>query len=136
MLVAGCTSPETKNDYVDTVNEIQRDVQESFAGATGNVPSSKQELVALLQEGETALTEAVSRLEEVAVPEEAEAGHPDLVAGIDDLRELFAKAAKDVESASGAAAFAAVNDLASEGTRIGREIDAAIDRINQDIGAE
>lgn len=134
--LAGCTTAGTKNDYVDTVNEIQLDAQAAFSGATGSVPDSKQELVSLLRDGEVALAEAVTKLEEVDVPSEAENGHPRLVAGIDKLRKLFGDTAADVESKSGAAAFAAVAPLGTKGTEIGAEVDAAIAQINKDIGAK
>ncbi len=51
-------------------------------------------MVEQLEAGEVALADAVTELESVEVPEEAQAGHPELVAGIDDLRALFEKTAK------------------------------------------
>ena len=135
-LVAGCSSADTKNDYVDTVNEIQASALDAFNQAASSTPENKQAMVEQLEAGESALAEAVSELESVEVPEEAQAGHPDLVAGIDDLRALFAKTAREVQKASGTEAFTAVTALASEGEVIGSRIDDAITRINRDLGAE
>lgn len=134
-LVAGCSSADTKNDYVDTVNEIQASALDAFNQAANSTPANKQAMVDQLEAGETALAEAVDELESVEVPEEAEAGHPKLVAGIDDLRALFAKTAKEVEAAQGTEAFSAVTALASEGQVIGTRIDEAISQINEDLGA-
>ena len=135
-LVTGCSSADTKNDYVDTVNEIQASALDAFNQAANSTPENKQAMVEQLEAGEAALAEAVAELESVEVPEEARAGHPDLVAGIDDLRALFAKTARDVQKASETEAFTAVSVLASEGGVIGARIDEAITRINRDLGAE
>ena len=135
-LVAGCSSADTKNDYVDTVNEIQSSALDAFNQAANSTPANKQAMVEQLESGEAALADAVSELEEVEVPEEAEEGHPKLIAGIDDLRALFARTAEDVQAASGTEAFTAVTALASEGAAIGTNIDQAITEINQDLGAE
>ena len=135
-LVAGCSSADTKNDYVDTVNEIQASALDAFNQAASSTPENKQAMVEQLEAGEAVLAEAVTELESVEVPEEAQAGHPDLVAGIDDLRALFATTAKEVQKASGTEAFTAVTALASEGEVIGSRIDGAITRINRDLGAE
>ena len=135
-LVAGCSSADTKNDYVDTVNDIQESALNAFNQAASSTPANKQAMVDQLEAGEAALADAVTELESVDVPDEAEAGHPELVAGIDDLRALFADTAKEVEAAQGAAAFTAVTALASEGQVIGTRIDEAIDQINSDLGAD
>lgn len=135
-LAAGCSSADTKNEYVDTVNEIQTNALDAFNQAANATPDTKQAMVNQLEAGEAALADAVTQLESVEVPEEAEAGHPDLVAGIDDLRKLFEKTAADVQAASGTDAFAAVSALASEGAVIGTQIDKAITQINNDLGAE
>jgi uncharacterized lipoprotein len=134
-LAAGCSSADTKNDYVDTVNEIQTSALEAFNQATTATPEDQEALVEQLQAGESALADAVTELEEVEVPEEAQDGHPKLIAGIDDLRALFQDTAKEVEQAEGPAAFTAVTALASEGGVIGTEIDQAINQINADLGA-
>jgi hypothetical protein len=135
LVVAGCTSADTKNDYVDTVNEIQTNALEAFNQAAASTPKNKQAMVEQLEAGEAALADAVAQLEAVEVPEEAEGGHPDLVAGIDDLRGLFASTAVDVRAAEGTEAFGAVTALASEGAVIGDEIGQAITQINEDLGA-
>ena len=134
-LIAGCSSADTKNEYVDTVNEIQTSALEAFNQAAASTPKDKQAMVEQLEAGEAALADAVGQLEEVEVPEEAQEGHPALVAGIDDLRALFESTADDVRSAQGTETFTAVTALASEGSVIGTEIDQAITQINEDLGA-
>lgn len=134
-LAAGCSSADTKNDYVDTVNEIQTNALDAFNQAANSTPQNKQAMVEQLNAAESALADAVTELEEVEVPEEAQDAHPKLVAGIDDLRALFETTAADVQKASAAEAFGAVTALGSEGQVIGAEIDQAIDQINQDLGA-
>ena len=134
-VVAGCSSADTKNDYVDTVNEIQTNALEAFNQAANSTPQNKGAMVEQLRAAETALAGAVTELEEVEVPEEAQDAHPQLVAGIDDLRALFETTAADVQKATTAEAFGVVTALASEGQVIGSEIDQAIDQINEDLGA-
>lgn len=134
--LAGCSSSETKNDYVDTVNEIQIDVQEATTEAAATAPSSKADVIELVETTESALADAVAKLEDVDVPSEAEAGHEDFVAGVDELRQLFADAIPDIEKASATGAFEPLAKLQGETIEVGTKIDTAIDKINADIGAE
>ncbi|MDQ3571894.1 MAG: hypothetical protein M3383_03420 [Actinomycetota bacterium] len=134
-LVAGCSSSETKNEYVDTVNEIQTSALEAFNQATAATPESQKELVDQLEAGEEALADAVTRLEEVEVPDEAETDHPALIAGIDELRELFAETATKAKKGSAGDTLDAVTRLSTDGTKIGTRIDDAISRINEALGA-
>lgn len=135
-LVAGCSSSDTKNEYVDTVNAIQTDALQAVNESTTSQPNTTAEVIEQLESAERILADAVTELEGVDVPEEAEAGHPKLVAGIDDMRALFAETAEKVQSASDTEAFTELTKLVAESTTIGTEIDAAITQINQDLGAE
>lgn len=135
-LVAGCSSPDARNDYVDTVNEIQTNALQAVNQSSVAQPNSKGEVIEQLEAAEQVLADAVTELEQVEVPDEAEGGHPKLVAGIDEMRGLFADAADRVDGASNANAFAELTALAAETETIGAEIDSAIDQINQDLGAE
>lgn len=136
LLAAGCSSADTRNKYVDTVNEIQSDALDAFNQTAGATPENENQLVTQLESGEQVLADAVTKLREVDVPEEVRGDHPDLVAGIDELRELFAETAARVEGASTSVAFTAITDLGAEGAEIGQRIDAAISRINEDLGTE
>jgi hypothetical protein len=135
-MLAACSSADTKNEYVDTVNAIQTSALDAFNQAANSTPENNKAMVEQLEAGEAALADAVAELDEVEVPEEAQDGHPMLVAGIDDLRALFEQTAKDVQKAEGTDAFGAVTALASEGAVIGTEIDQAINQINDDLGAD
>lgn len=134
-LAGGCGSSDSKNDYVDTVNEIQTSALNAFNQAASSTPRNKNQIVKQLEAGEAALADAVSELEAVDVPEEAADGHPKLVNGIDDLRALFARTAREVKKADGPQALTEVTALGSEGAVIGNEIDQAINQINEDLGA-
>jgi hypothetical protein len=136
LTLAACSSADTKNEYVDTVNAIQTSALDAFNQAANSTPENNKAMVEQLEAGEAALADAVAELDEVEVPEEAQDGHPMLVAGIDDLRALFEQTAKDVQKAEGTDAFGAVTALASEGAVIGTEIDQAINQINDDLGAD
>lgn len=134
-LIAGCSSSDTKNEYVDTVNKIQTSALDAFNQATAATPDSQKELVQQLEAGERALADAVTRLEEVEVPSEAETDHPALIAGIDELRRLFADTAAEAKKSSAGDTLDAVTRLSTDGTQIGTKIDAAINRINEALGA-
>ena len=136
LTLAACSSADTKNEYVDTVNAIQTSALDAFNQAANSTPENNKAMVEQLEAGEAALADAVAELDEVEVPEEAQDGHPMLVAGIDDLRALFEQTAKDVQKAEGTDAFGAVTALASEGAVIGTEIDQAINQINDDLGVD
>ncbi len=135
VVLAGCSSTETKNNYVDTVNEIQNSALTAFNTATSATPSNQQELVDQLEAGEEALGDAVAQLTAVDVPSEVEGHHPALTDGIDDLRQLFADVAKTAAKGSTSETLDAVSTLSSKGSEIGGRIDGAITRINDSLGA-
>ena len=136
-VLAGCSSSDTRNDYVDTVNQIQTDALQAVNQSTAAPPETKADIAEQLDAAEGILANAVAELEEVEVPEEAQAGHPELVAGIEEMRDLFARTAERVRSAgSSAEAFTELTELVAETATVGTEIDAAISQINQDLGAE
>ena len=135
-LLAGCGETETRNDYVDTVNEAQTNVFGAFEDVVQATPKNDQELIQGLASAEAVAADAVEDLESVDVPEDAEAGHPKLVSGFEKLRNLFAETADEVEKADANTVFSAVTSLANKGAAIGEEIDQAIAEINQDLGAD
>lgn len=135
-VTAGCSSADTKNEYVDTVNAIQADALRAVNESTTVQSSNKAEVIKQLDNAERILADAVAELEQVDVPEEAQERHPKLVAGLDEMRKLFADTAKSVKGASNAEAFADLTTLVAKSSAIGAEIDAAISQINQDLGAE
>lgn len=137
LLVAGCSSAETKNEYIDTVNKIQADALDAVNEATATSPDDKGQVVDQLEAAERILGKAESELEAVDVPSEAESSHAEMVAGIERMKKLFAKTANSISrSDDDAEAFAELTGLVSESSAIGAEIDAAIAQINQDLGAE
>ena len=125
--VAGCSSTE---DYVDDVNQIQEDVIDASNTIGSDVNASKNEILKQLESAKAEADDAVSKLEDVDVPSDAEAGHEQLIKGFEHLEKLYADVQKQVESGSGAA----FDELRSEGTRIDKEIDSALDQINDDLG--
>jgi hypothetical protein len=126
--LAGCSSTD---DYVDDVNAIQERVIEASNAVGSDLDASKKEIVSQLEAAEAEADEAVSDLQEVDVPEEAEQGHEELVKGFEDLEMLYADVQKEIDSSSGSAAF---QELRSEGTEIDKDIDQALDQINDELG--
>ena len=127
--IAGCSSTE---DYVDDVNEIQEQVIKASNSIGSDVNASKKEIINQLEGAKAEAEEAVSDLEDVDVPSDAEEGHEQLIKGFEHLEKLYADVRKQVESGSGAA----FEELRSEGTRIDKEIDSALDQINEQLGLE
>jgi outer membrane murein-binding lipoprotein Lpp len=129
---AGCSTSESKNEYVDRVNEIQTAVQEAAGALAPASVGTDKEAIKAFDEAEAQVQEAVAELEEIDVPAEAQAGHGELVSAFEDLSELLETVREDV------AAGRTVNpgQLAAEGQRIDRDIAKAIDEINADLGAE
>ena len=125
--VAGCSSTE---DYVDDVNTIQAEVIKASNTVGSDLNASKKELLDQLDTAKSEADEAVSDLQEIDVPEDAEKGHEELVKGFEDLEKLYADVRKGIESESGAA----FDELRSKGDEIDKEIDQALDQINDDLG--
>jgi hypothetical protein len=126
--LAGCSSTD---DYVDDVNEIQERVIEASNEVGSDLDASKKEIVDQLETAEAEAEEAVADLQEVDVPEDAEKGHEELVKGFEALEKLYADVREEIDSSSGGAAF---EELRSEGAEIDKEIDQALDRINEELG--
>ena len=133
LVVAGCSSTDTKNEYVDTVNAIQTTVIEASNSLSSAPVTSNKDAIAAFETAEAQVDSAVGQLAEVEVPSEAQAGHDDLVKGFEDLSALISDVREQIEDGGGKAAF---QDLKTEGTEIDKRIDTAITEINADIGAE
>ena len=128
--VAGCSSTQ---DYVDDVNEIQSRVIDASNSVGSDVNASKKEIVSQLGQAKDEADAAVDDLQEVDVPEDAEAGHEVLVSAFEDLEKLFGDVRQEIATGGGDSAF---DKLRTEGTKIDREIDAALDQINRELGLE
>ena len=131
-VLAGCSSAESKNDYVDRVNEIQADVLDAANTLGPAAAGSDKDAVKAFEDAQERVDAAVTELSEIDVPAEAEAGHEDLTAAFDELSELLASVRDDVAKGQ------SVNpdQLAEKGTKIDQEIAKAIDEINADLGVD
>jgi hypothetical protein len=128
--IAGCSSTD---DYVDDVNAIQERVVEASNSVGSDINASKKDIVASLEQAQKEAEEAVGDLQDVDVPDDAEAGHEELVKGFEELEKLFDDVRKEIESGGGGAAF---DELRTEGTKIDKEIDSALSEINKQLGLE
>jgi hypothetical protein len=128
--VAGCSSTD---EYVDDVNEIQGRVIDASKSVGSDVNASKKDILDSVEQAKAEAEAAVKDLQDVDVPEEAEAGHEDLIKGFEDLEKLYESMRKELESGSGGAAF---DELRTEGAEIDKEIDSALTEINKDLGLE
>jgi hypothetical protein len=126
--VAGCSSTD---EYVDDVNQIQERVIEASNSVGSDVNASKNQIVDQLEAAKAEAKEAVSDLQDVDVPDDAQKGHEELVKSFEDLEKLYADVRKEIESDSGSGAF---DELRTKGAEIDKEIDQALDQINDDLG--
>lgn len=136
VLVAGCGSSDTENEYVDTVNGIQQDIVDAVTAATATQPDGRAEAVDQVQTGADTLGGTVDDLEAVEVPEEAQEGHDELIAAITDLRTLFSDTVATVEESSDTGVFTALTQLSRDAELISAQIDRAISKINSQLGAQ
>jgi predicted aminopeptidase len=126
--IAGCSST---GDYVDDVNEIQTNVIEASNSVGADVNASRNEILDSLEAAQAEAEDAVSELEDIDVPADAEDGHDALVKGFEELEKLYADVRKGIESQTGSGAF---DELRTEGAEIDKEIDKALDQINEELG--
>ena len=131
--VAGCSSTESKNDYVDTVNGIQNTVIEASNSLSSAPVTSNEDAISAFETAEAQVEAAVDQLDEVDVPSETQQGHDELVSGFEDLSKLITDVREQVEDGGGRGAF---QELKTEGAEIEKRIDDAITQINTDLGAE
>jgi len=126
--VAGCSSTD---DYVDDVNEIQAEVIKASNSVGSDVNASRKEILDQLDTAKSEAEEAVSDLADIDVPEDAEKGHEELIKSFEDLEKLYADVREGIESESGSAAF---DELRTKGAEIDKQIDKALDQINDELG--
>jgi hypothetical protein len=117
------------NDYVDEVNEVQNTLQTEI-GELSQTPDSPDQLVTFYEDTKTKLEEAVADLEDIEVPEDVGELHDELVAEVQDLADVIREAADEIQQGGAAAIPGAVQQLATEGSRIQSEFSATIDEIN------
>jgi hypothetical protein len=135
-VATGCTSADDKSNYIESVDEIQSSAIDTYNQTLNATPTNPKAQAEQLAAAEATLGDIVAELEALDVPEDATAGHQNLVAGYDDLRELFADAAANVRDAKGPAeSFEAVEAIGAEGAAVAESIDQAISQINEDLGA-
>jgi hypothetical protein len=129
--LAGCAV--STDEYVDDVNAIQERVIDASNSVGSDINASKQEVVKSLEQAKKEAEAAIDDLREVDVPDDAEAGHDQLVNGFEELEKLYTEVREGIESGAGGDAF---DELRAEGAEIDRKIDKALDQINQDLGLE
>jgi len=138
LLVAGCSDTAEKNEYVDTVNEIQTEMSDALTEASSAAAESPKDAADQLDQAASIVSDALTKLKDVDVPEDAKAGHDDLIAAIDETRALFSETASDLRKIGKndvSGLFELQAELQESINGITPKIDAAIDKINKDIGA-
>ncbi len=75
LVVAGCSSAESKNEYVDTVNEIQGAALKSANAVSDAATGTDRQAAKAFGEAQEETDAAVAELNEIDVPSEAQAGH-------------------------------------------------------------
>jgi hypothetical protein len=121
------------NDYVDQVNEISERLQASVTevtSASGNDPATVgTTLETVAGEFQTAADD----LSEVDPPEDVADLHDDMVEDIETLSTEAQSAADEVGQGGVAASVGALQQFATEATRLGTEIDTTISEINSKL---
>ena len=115
------------------MNGIQNTVIEASNSLSSAPVTSEKDAIAAFETAEAQVEAAVEQLEEVEVPDEAQEGHEELVAGFAELSQLITDVREQVEKGGGQDAF---QDLKTKGAEIDKRIDAAITQINTQLGVE
>jgi hypothetical protein len=134
LLSAGCSGADTKSDYVDTLNGIQEQALNTFNQTVSAPARNPEQQAEQLQVAAATYDDILAELESVEVPEEAQAGHDELVAGYEEMRAVFDEAYKKAKKANEASeSIAAVSVIGNEGAAIGERLNEALDQIRQDL---
>lgn len=131
---AGCSSADTRADYVDTLNAIQEQASDTFNQTVSATARNPEQQAEQLEVAAATYDEILAELESVEVPEEAQGGHDDLVAGYREMRAVFGKALAKAERADEPSeSIAAVSVIGTQGATIGETLDQALGRIRQEL---
>ena len=135
-LAAGCGGGSAdENAYVQSVNGIQAQMNSSFLRLQERItPSSTpQQDQATLGGFLRAAGTAVRRLEAVDPPEDVAALHRRLIAQVSRYGTEIDRARAAVRSRDRRRLLEAQTDLSSKGTEIGRDVQAVINDINEEL---
>ena len=137
VLISSCTSAQSKDEYVETVDRIQLKAVTAMNQTVGDTAPDAKTQTAQLEASEAVLNAAIDELESVDIPEEAQQGHDELVRGFEDLRKLFKQTAAEVkDTESTGDFFDAMSKFSTKSAVVGADLDEAITQINNDLGAE
>jgi len=93
LLVAGCGSTGSKNDYVNSVNQATTALTQSMS-SIGQVSNSDPAAVAsTLEKGGKAIDKAATDFAAITPPDNAKHAHDEMVSGLHSLAGTFADAA-------------------------------------------
>lgn len=134
-LLAGCGSAQEKNDYVDQVNKIQQEALDAVNKATANAPSNAQEFEQQIGSAGDAVDDALTKLKDVDVPDDAKDGHQQFINALSSMSDVFHETANKVKGASPSELITVVTSLQTKATQAGTKIDSAISKINDELGA-
>ena len=129
LAIAGCT---TTDQYVDDVNAVQEQVVEASKDVAADPNATRKEILEGVERAQSEAEEGVAELKDVDVPADAEDGHAALVEGFEELEALYADVKEQIESEESGV----VDELRAESAKIDKEIDAALDQINSELGLD
>lgn len=132
-LVVGCGGDtEEKNDYVKAVNKAQNDFLanvQKMSSSAGTPDAAKQAFTDL----DSATDKVISDLEAIDAPDDVKDLHQDLIASLNEFKQVLAKTGDALSSNDPQELIEAQTALATDVTEIGNKINATTNEINQKL---
>ena len=133
LLVAGCGDNGEKNDYVDDVNALQRDLVSEVSDSASATPTNQKQAADYAGEIAGIFSTAADRFEAVDPPDDVADLHSQLVDQIRSIAADTRKTEQTLRDGTPQQAQKALNQLATTAADAQNRLNMLIEEINADL---
>ena len=127
------TSNDDKNEYIQKVNDAQKEFADGAAKLNLANPSSPEDFKKSLDGLDPLLSGIVSDLEGIDPPEEVQAEHDKLVNSMKDYQKVVNDNKEGLSSGDQEATQQSAQAIATASSKFSTEFDATVDQINSKL---
>jgi hypothetical protein len=126
----GGTSTSDKNDYIQKVNDAQKEFADGAAKLNLSSPSSPEDFKKSLDGLDPLLSGIVSDLEGITPPDEVKAEHDKLISSMKDYQKIVDDNKDGLASGDQAATQKSAQAIASASSKFSTDFDTTVNQIN------
>jgi len=127
------TSTDDKNEYIQKVNDAQKEFADGAAKLNLANPSSPEDFKKSLDGLDPLLSGIVSDLEGIDPPEEVQAEHDKLIASMKDYQKIVSDNKEGLSSGEQEATQQSAQAIATASSKFSTEFDTTVNQINSKL---